>query len=342
MKTNTVDSPIKNILGWAAAGAGVFLVAHAVVKELSKLNLEGKVVLITGGSRGFGLVLARHLADRGAKLAISARSADALELARQDLEARGAQVIALTADVTDNKEVKAMVGDVINHFGRLDVLINNAGIIQVGPRQQMGIEEYQVAIQTNFWAQLYTLQAAIPHFIDRGEGRIVNITSIGGKIAIPDLLHSSSKFASVGLSEGMHTELKKHNIHVITVIPNLMRTGSPVRAKINGDHQKEYSWFEYADLNPLLSQDPEQTAERIIQAIEYGESEVTMSLTGKVATLVRGLAPGWVNLLMGVANKFLPDAATGNNTTGKSWEAESKLSRDPAFRVSNQATARNK
>jgi NAD(P)-dependent dehydrogenase (short-subunit alcohol dehydrogenase family) len=342
MKSNTSDSPLKNILGWAAAGVGMYLVAHAVVKELTKLNLKDKVVLITGGSRGFGLVLARHLAARGAKLAITARSADDLELARQDLDARGAEVIAMTMDVTQNDEVKAMIRDVVQHYGRLDVLVNNAGIIQVGPQDLMSVDDYQLAMQTNFWGQLYAMLAVIPYFIEKGHGRIVNITSIGGKIALPHLLpYTASKFAAVGLSEGMHAELKKYNIYVTTVVPNLMRTGSPVHADIKGDYEKEYAWFKHADSNPLLSQDPELTAERIVQAIEYGESEVTLSLHGKIARLVQGFAPRWVSLLMSIADKLLPDAATGNYISRKGWEVESELSRGPISRLSDKAAARN-
>ena len=341
MRTNTFDSPLKTALGWAATGVGMFLVANAVFKQLSKLNLSGKVVLITGGSRGFGLVLARHLAARGAKLAICARSADDLELARQDLDVRGAEVIAMTVDVTQNEEVKAMVRDVIHHYGRLDVLINNAGIIQVGPQELMKIEDYQLAMQTNFWAQLYAMLAVIPYFIGKGEGRIVNITSIGGKIALPHLLpYTASKFASVGLSEGMHAELKKHNIVVTTVIPNLMRTGSPLNADIKGDYQKEYAWFKHADSNPLVSMDPDVSAERIIRALEYGESELTLSLNGKVATVIKAVAPGWVNFLMAAANRLLPEAATGSDSI-KGWQAESSLSQGPVSSLTDRAASKN-
>lgn len=341
MRTNTFDSPLKTAFGWAATGVGVFLVANAIFKQLSRVNLKDKVVLITGGSRGFGLVLARHLAARGAKLAICARSADDLELARQDLDARGADVIAMTVDVTENEEVKAMVRDVIQHYGRLDVLVNNAGVIQVGPQHLMTIEDYQLAMQTNFWAQLYAMLAVIPYFISRGQGRIVNITSIGGKIALPHLLpYTASKFASVGLSEGMHAELKKYNIVVTTVIPNLMRTGSPLHADIKGDYQKEYAWFKHADSNPVLSMDPEVSAERIIRALEYGESEVTLSLNGKIATLIKALAPGWVNFMMAAANRLLPEAATGSDSI-KGWEAESSLSHGPISSLSDRAASRN-
>jgi NAD(P)-dependent dehydrogenase (short-subunit alcohol dehydrogenase family) len=335
-------SGIHGIMAWAATGVGVFLVANALLKQLSRLSLEGKVVVITGGSRGFGLVLARHLGRKKAKLAICARSGDDLELARQELDASGVEVIAMTVDVTENEEVKAMIRDVVSHYGRIDVLINNAGIIQVGPQQLMSIEDYQVAMQTNFWAQLYAIQAIIPHFIQRGGGRIVNVTSIGGRIAVPHLMpYTVSKFAAVGLSEGMHSELKKYNILVTTVIPNLMRTGSPLHAQVKGDHEKEYAWFKHADSNPLLSQNPDHTAERIIQAIEYGEAEVTLSLSGKIASIVKGFAPGWVTILMGMANRFLPDAATGNQAMVNGWQAESNLSQGPIARLSDRAAANN-
>lgn len=342
MKTGTGESPLKTAMGWAAAGLGIFLVTRAVVRQMTRFDLTGKVVLITGGSRGFGLVLARHLTARGARLAICARSGDDLELARQELDSEGAEVLTLTVDVTKNEEVKALIRDVIHNYGKIDVLINNAGIIQVGPRELMGVEEYQVAMQTNFWAHLYAMHATIPHFLDRGKGRIVNITSIGGKVAVPHLLpYSASKFAAVGLSEGMHAELRKHNIQVTTVVPNLMRTGSPVHADVKGDHEKEYALFKHADSNPLLSQNPDASAERIIEALEYGEAEVTLSLTGKAANLVMGLAPGWVSLLMGFANRLLPDAVTGNRETLKGWEAESALSRGPISNLSDKAAARN-
>jgi NAD(P)-dependent dehydrogenase (short-subunit alcohol dehydrogenase family) len=342
MGTNTSVSPFRKTITWAAAGVGVFLVAHAMIKEVAKFNFRNKVVLITGGSRGLGLVLARHLAVKGARLAICARSADDLELARQELDAMGAAVIAMTVDVTENEEVKAMLRDVVKHYGKLDVLINNAGIVQVGPQDLMGIEEYEIAMRVNFWVQLYAIQAVLPHFLKLGEGRIANITSIGGKIALPHLLpYTASKFAALGLSEGMHAELKRFNIHVTTVVPNLMRTGSPVHADVKGDHQKEYAWFKHADSNPLFSQNADQAAEAILKAIQYGEPEAILTLTGKIATFIQGLAPSWVNTLMRVANKLLPEAVTGDNRTLKGAEAESDLSQGPITRLSDRAGIRN-
>lgn len=332
----------RHAIKWAATGVGIFLLARAVIRELSKFSLSGKVVLITGGSRGFGLVLARHLGRRGAKIALCARSADNLELARQELDAVGVEVMAMTADVTVNEEVQAVIRDVIRHYGAIDILVNNAGVIQVGPQHLMTIEDYQLAMQTNFWAQLFAIQAVVPHFISRGGGRIVNITSIGGKLALPHLLpYTASKFAAIGLSEGMHAELRKHNIIVTTVVPNLMRTGSPLQADIKGDYEKEYAWFKHADSNPLLSQTPDHIAERIIEAIEYGEAEVTLSLTGKIATFVKGIAPGWLSILMGIANRFLPEGAIGSTESRKGWQSESSRSRGPVADLTDKAAAKN-
>lgn len=340
MKANI--QKIRKTIGWAAAGVGVLMIANALIREIRRFRLEGKVVLITGGSRGLGLLLARELAACGARLAICARSADKLELARQELEKAGAEVVALPIDVTEREQVDAMVRDVLDHYGRLDVLINNAGIIQVGPQDVMGIDEYERAMETNFWAPLYAIHAVLPHFKEQGEGRIVNITSIGGIFAVPHLLpYSVSKFAAVGLSEGMHAELKKLNIHVTTVVPNLMRTGSPRNIDVKGDHEKEYAWFKIAGSSPLLTQDARVAAKTIIKALEYGEREAVLSLSGKLAMVVKGLAPGWTSLAMALANRLLPDNGPYGDVTLKGYESESGLSQGPVTSLADQEAKKN-
>jgi short-subunit dehydrogenase len=339
---STSNVSLNRALGWAAAGAGVFLIAHAVFKELSKFKLEGKVVLVTGASRGLGLVLARELAMRGARLAICARSAEKLEIAKQELEAIGAEVLTMPVDVNDEGFVTAAIKDVIHHYGQLDVLINNAGIIQVGPQETMEIADYEKAMQTNFWAPLYAIRAVIPHFIERGGGRIVNITSIGGKIAVPHLLpYTASKFAAVGLSEGMMAELKKHNILVTTVVPNLMRTGGPRNVDVKGNHEAEYAWFKLSDSSPLISQSAESAARDIIKALEYGETEAILSLTGKVATVIKGIAPGWVNAVMSIANSLLPDPTKDGHQTKKGYQSESKITRSKLALLTDKAAKAN-
>lgn len=342
MTTATGKSSLQEIAKWAAIGAGAIFVANTIYRTLNKYDLRGKVVLVTGGSRGLGLVLARQLAAKGAKLAICARTPEQLGQAHAELEGMGAEVMSMTVDVTDQRQVQAMILDVLGHFGRLDVLINNAGMTQVGPQENMGLNEYDEAMKTNFWASLYTMLSVIPYFKQQGEGRIVNVTSIGGKIAVPHMLpYTASKFALVGLSEGMHAELKKDNITVTTVVPNLMRTGSPRNITVTGDHEAEYAWFKLSDSSPLLSQSAEKAAKEIIGAIEHGDSQAILSATAKAATILQGFAPGWMNILMSLANKLLPEAVPGNYDRKKGFESESELSMGPGGKPSDTAAIKN-
>ena len=310
-----------------AVGIGAFAIVKSIYKEITKYDLRNKVVLITGGSRGLGLAIARELASKGAKIVICARSNRQLQNAKRDLESIGSDVLTVQADITKQAEVQNVIEHTISHFGRLDVLINNAGIISVGPQDTMDIKEYETVMETNFWAVLYTIKAAIPQFTKQGEGRIVNICSIGGKIAVPHLLpYSVSKFAMVGLSEGLGAELKKDNIHVTTVIPNLMRTGSPRNITVKGDHSAEYAWFKFGASSPLFSQKAENAARQIITALENGNNEVILTQTAKIAVAFQGLVPEAVNSVMQLANRFLPKNVSNGNETKKGYESESESS----------------
>jgi short-subunit dehydrogenase len=258
------------------------------------------------------------------------------------LESAGAEVVTFCADVSDKHQVASLVGDVVGHYGRIDVLINNAGIIQVGPEDAMTIEDYEEAMNVNFWSALYLIKEAVPYFKKQGEGRIVNITSIGGKIAVPHLLpYTASKFALVGLSEGLHAELSKDNIKVTTIVPNLMRTGSPRNATIKGDHEAEYAWFKLSDSSSLLSNDAEYVARRIVNAIEYGESEVVLSMAAKTAVFLQGIAPGLIPSLMRLANSILPVNVHGGDQAKKGFESESEMSIGPVGSRSDKAALLN-
>jgi short-subunit dehydrogenase len=331
-----------NSLQWIAAGAGLFVAATAIYKHLTRFSVTGKVVLVTGGSRGLGLELARQLVQKGARLAICARTERQLQKAREELAGMGAEVIALNADLTNRSEVKKVIQDVVRHFGRLDVLINNAGIVQVGPYDAMKLKDYEEAMDTNFWASLYTMHHAIPYFIKQGGGRIINVTSMGGKIAVPHLLpYTASKFALVGLSEGMHAELKQHNIQVTTVVPSLMRTGSPRNITVKGDHEKEYAWFKHSDSNPLLSQKVDIAAKSIIRALEFGEAEAILSFTAKVATIIQGVAPRWVSAVLSLTSRFLPENVEQGEKSLKGAQAETRRSRGTVAALTDRAAIRN-
>ncbi len=331
-----------NALLMAAAGAGALIAARALIRRARRYDVRGRVVLITGGSRGLGLVLARELARQGARLAISARDVEDLERARDELEARGAAVLAVPCDVTDQALVAEMVRAVRDHFGRIDVLINNAGIIEVGPMEVMTIEDYEDAMKTHFWAPLYTTQAVLQEMRRRGEGRIVNIASVGGKISIPHLLpYCASKFALVGFSEGLRAELAKDGIIVTTVCPGLMRTGSPRNATFKGQHRAEYAWFAISDSLPVTSMAAERAARQIIDAFKRGDAEVVLTIQAKLAVLFHGLFPGLTADILGAVNSLLPAPGGIGSARAKGKESESNLAPSWLTALSDRAAEEN-
>jgi NAD(P)-dependent dehydrogenase (short-subunit alcohol dehydrogenase family) len=292
---------------WMVAGALATAGGRALGRWFTRFELRNRTVLITGGTRGLGLELARQAGLAGARVAICGRQSDTLARAREQLSVTGADVLALTCDVSDRHQVAELIHSVQARLGAIDVLINNAGMVDVGPVGAMTTVDFEREMATNFWGPLNVILAVLPHMRPRGEGRIVNIASIGGKVSVPHLLpYSSSKFALVGLSEGLRAELRASGILVTTVCPGLMRTGSPRHATFKGHHDAEYTWFSAADNLPLLSMDVERAARRILNAVRYGNSHVVLSLPAKVLDKVHGLFPGLTAHALGLANRFLP------------------------------------
>lgn len=332
----------KEALILAAAGAGAFLAGRAVSRRLFGYSLRGKVVLITGGSRGLGLVMAREFAGEGAKVAICARRPVELEAARADLKRRGAEVTAIPCDVTDRAQVNEMVDTVRDRFGRIDVLVNNAGVIQVGPVEVMTMEDYEEAMKIHFWGPLYATLAVLPEMRRRRAGRIVNITSIGGKISIPHLVpYSASKFALVGLSEGLRAELLKDGVCVTTVCPGLMRTGSPRNALFKGKHRAEYAWFAISDSLPVSSMNAVRAARQIVEATKRGEAEVILSIQAQLAARFHGLFPGTTADLLAIVNRLLPSAGGIGRARAKGRDSQSQLAPSLLTSLSEKAAAKN-
>ena len=309
-----------------AIGVGALILAQAW-RRRADYDFAGKSVLITGGSRGLGLVLARELADEGARLTLVARDADELERAADDLRTRQPFVDVLTAaaDIRKRYDADRTVAQVMDRYGRIDVLINNAGIIQVGPLDHMNLSDYDDAMNTHFWGPLYMVVAALPHMRRQGGGRIVNISSIGGRIAVPHMVpYSASKFALAGLSEGLRTELARDSITVTSVYPGLMRTGSPLNAMFKGQRPQEYAWFAIADSLPLSTIDARRAARQIVAACRRGDAELVITAQAKLAILARTLWPELFSDTMSVINSLLPAPAPDGQEARKGRESESK------------------
>ncbi len=292
---------------WALAGAIATAGGRALGRWLTRFDLRNRTILITGGTRGLGLELARQAGLAGARVAICGRDSDTLARARENLSGTRAAVLALACDVSDRHQVAELIRSVQAGLGPIDVLINNAGTVDVGPVDVMTAADFEREMATHFWGPLNVILAVLPHMRPRGEGRIVNIASIGGKVSVPHLVpYSASKFALVGLSEGLRAELRASGILVTTVCPGLMRTGSPRHAMFKGRHDAEYTWFSLVDNLPLLSMDVEHAARRILNAVRFGKSHIVLSLPAKVVDKVHGLFPGLTSDALGLANRLLP------------------------------------
>jgi NAD(P)-dependent dehydrogenase (short-subunit alcohol dehydrogenase family) len=284
------------------ASLGLWLIARP-----RRFQLKGRVVLITGGSRGLGLLIARELAGAGCRLVICARDQRELDQAAGDLTARGAQVLAVRCDVSAPDEVEQLVLATLQRFGAIDVLINNAGVLDVGPLESMTVADFDAALAVNFWGTVYASFAVLPLMRAQGDGRIVNITSIGGKVAVPHLLpYDAAKFAAVGFSEGLAAEVAKDGIVVTTVVPGLMRTGSPINVAYHGEPAREYLWFTLGDLTPLTSMNAVRAARRIVRALQRGEAEVTLGWQAKLLRLAHALMPATTIRGLALINRMLP------------------------------------
>ena len=308
----TLTERQKQVMAVGAVGMGALMVARAW-RAREAYDFNGKSVVITGGSRGLGLVMARELAGEGARLTLLARDEGELGRAATDIRTREpfADVLTVVADVRKRYEAERAIARTLEQYGRVDVLINNAGIIQVGPLDHMKLADYEDAMNTHFWGPLYMVLAAVPHMRREGGGRIVNISSIGGKIAVPHLVpYSASKFALTGLSDGLRAELMRDNIVVTTVCPGLMRTGSPVNAMFKGKRPQEYAWFAISDSLPLASINAERAARQIVSACRRGDAELVITVQAKLAVLARAIAPELFQDAMALMNGLLPGPST--------------------------------
>src|SRR5262245_17394160 len=333
---------LPSALGRLMVGVGAGYLLRTLVRRTRRVELNGAAVLITGGSRGLGLILAREFGRHGARVAICARDPDELERATADLRDRGITAVAVQCDVSDRAQVDAMVGAVVHQLGTINVLVNNAGVIQVGPLETMRVEDFEAAMAVNFYSALYTTLAALPVMQAARRGRIVNIASIGGKISVPHLLpYSASKFALVGFSEGLRAELAPAGILVTTVCPGLMRTGSPRNAEFKGRHKAEYAWFAVSDSLPGLSIDAERAARQIVTACQAGAAEVILSVPARVMARAQELMPGLMGEALALGARLLPGAGGIGTRAARGSESASVVAPSWLTSLGDEAARRH-
>lgn len=284
-----------------------------------KFDLNGKSVLITGGSRGLGLSLAWNILERGGQVMLLARDEDELFKGKEMLlnDFPSASIFTCTCDVTKMPDLTKAFDQAFLEMNGIDLLINNAGSILVGPFTSMELEDFEAQIRLHLYAAVQTTQLIVPHFKSRGGGRILNICSMGGKVAVPHMLpYDASKFALAGFSQGVTAELAKEDIFVTTAYPALMRTGSAIQAVFKGEHEKEFAWFETLDNFPGLSLSADRAAKNILDAVCDGRTEILLSMPAKLRMLLGAFLPETMNLIMSFSNRFLPEEDSVIRKTG--------------------------
>jgi NAD(P)-dependent dehydrogenase (short-subunit alcohol dehydrogenase family) len=312
---------------WGAAGVGAALVAREVVRRSRRIDLEGRVVVITGGSTGLGLMSARQAAREGARLVIAARDEPTLRAAAETLRGEGAvEVLAVPTDVSDQAQAKKLIDEALGRFGCIDVLVNNAGVMQFGPHEAMTLDDFRDAMATNFWGAVHCTEAVMPSMRQQGFGRVANVVSIGGLVASPHLVsYTCSKFALTGYTRSVRIEAARHGVLVTGVYPMTIRTGGHTHAWMKGNVEAEYRMFAAVDTIPGLSVAGERCAELLWKAVRNGDAEVHVGISTFVLSRLQALAPAVSAEAMTLVNGAFPTADGGGERAVQGRDVPGKV-----------------
>lgn len=341
-RTNSFASSCQQA-AMVVGGAAIALQAGRwLVRYRRHFDWRGMRVVVTGGSRGLGLVVARMLVERGANVAICARGKESLGRAADELRQMGGNIIAEPCDLRDQEQVKQFIGQVEQQWGGIDILFNIAGIIEVGPLDAMTMTDFENAMATNCWGPLHMILEVLPSMRRQGWGRIVNVTSIGGKMSVPHLLpYTASKFAFVGLSNGLRIELKRENIFVTTACPGLMRTGSAHNANFKGKHRQEYTWFSISSSLPGISMSAEQAARQLLKACQQGRGECWITNGLNMGLPIRQYMPQLTDEMLALINLLLPTMGGIGRSAAKGFESHSRWSPSVLTALGDRAAIEN-
>ncbi len=243
-------------------------------------GLEGKVAVVTGGSRGIGRAIALGLSAQGAKVVIGARNPETAQKVVAEIEAAGAEGIAVAADISREAEADGLIQTGLKRFGRLDILVNNAGITKDGLLIRMKEEDWDAVLDVNLKGAFFTTRAALRPMLRAQNGRIVNISSVAGTMGIPGQAnYSASKAGLIGFTKAVAKEVASRSITVNAVAPGFIET--EMTAVLSEDRKKSY-----------LGQIPMGrfgAAEEVAALVSFLVSEAASYITGQVITIDGGL-----------------------------------------------------
>ena len=286
---------------------------------MSRSFYKDRIALISGGSRGLGLEIARQICARGGKVALLARDAKELGRAKSDLEHFGTEVLTVQCDLLETAQIQSAVQQTLERFRKIDILINNAGIVEVGPLGHMQFKDFDRAMRLHFWAPFVLQFLTVPRMRVQGGGHIVNISSIGGRVAVPHMApYSASKFALTGFSDAIRSDLARDNIYVTTVTPGMMRTGSHVHAMFKGDHAAEYRWFDWSRKLPFASISAERAARKIVNACARGKPILILPFSARLIIAAIALFPNLMARMMKLFSRSLPAEVSESGNEARS------------------------
>ena len=256
-------------------------------------QINEQVVVVTGASSGIGRATARMFAARGASVVIGARNAEGLNDLAQEIKRMGGQVVAVTVDVSEREQVNKLARVAVEHFGRIDTWVNNAGVSLYATFDKLTDAEIRRVLDVNFMGTVYGMQAAIPIMRNHGGGTIINVSSIAGKRAIPlQSVYSASKYAIVGLGEAVRAELANEEveINICTICPPSINTPF-------FDHARTKEGRAPKPLPPVY--EPDRVAEAIILCAENPQREVLIGSASKVFAILNTVAPNLSDWYLG-------------------------------------------
>ena len=266
-------------------------------------KLSGTTAVITGATSGIGRETAREFASAGSKVVVAGRRRDRLQELVKEIEAKGGQALAVPTDVADQAQVESLIENAVRHFGRVDVLVNNAGVAIASRFEEMPLEDFRRLMDVNFWGAVYACRAAVPQMRKQRGGVILNVSSIFGKRGMPfETAYCASKFALAGFSESLRVELMSENIDVCTIFPGAVETEIFDAAANN-------TGLELPSYVPKFP--AKQMAKLIVRTARFPQAEVVAAFDAQAINLARTVAPALVDLALGWSVPFIEGMRRG-------------------------------
>ncbi|HET9200842.1 MAG TPA: SDR family oxidoreductase [Dehalococcoidia bacterium] len=272
-------------------------------------RVRGTIVVVTGASSGIGRATATEFAKAGASVVVAGRRKERLDELVGEITSTGGEALGVPADVSDQEQVEALIDQARGHFGRVDTLINNAGIGIAAPFAEQSIDDFQRVMDTNFWGAVYACRAVLPVMRSQDSGGlIVNVSSILGKRGVPyETAYCASKFALAGFSEALRTEVMSELIDVTTVFPGLVETEI-------FDSANNQTGLEMPDIVPKMP--AQELARLLVQNALLPQPEIVMALDAQAINFVNTLAPGLLDVMMGQGLPFIEGFRRGAASSG--------------------------